>query len=511
MSTTKETELSGASDAIDRAVGSVADPSDRSAIVAALRAVDPADIAEVLSARSLVAGGEVVARGLPASPGRAAGVVRTSLVDALEAWERGEQVVYVVASTSPVDEPAMRVAAAVVTSGGGLASHAAVIARDLGIPAVCGAGVVALDDGTPVVVDGGLGEVRTAEASAVDGPAAQAEEQTAAVDELPASVATLLGWADRVAEDHLDVWANADRADAARRARRMGARGIGLCRIEHMFLGERTALLAQALRGDGPARTAVGEVVSAELDELLAEMDGLPVVVRLLDAPSHEFGSVVESDPMLGVRGVRHAVCDEALARVQAAAIAGAVLARLDAGGDPRVSMIVPLVALPAEQELVGGWVREEIAGAGEAAGVELVVPVGAMIETPRAALAADRVAAHADLFSFGTNDLTQLTYGWGRDDVEAEMLDEYRRRGLLDVSPFTTLDVGGVVRLMALAIDTARAVKPDLEVGLCGEHAADPASIAIALRLGVDHVSCSSYRVPGARLAAAHAVLEAS
>jgi pyruvate,orthophosphate dikinase len=475
-------------DAIAKATAPV-DPTDHGSIARALVQVDVSMVEEVMHASS-GATGELVGIGLGASPGRAAGMVVRSVDEALAAYDRGDAVVFVSVETSPTDEPALQVAAAVVTARGGLASHAAVLARDLGIPAVCGfAELAALVDRESILVDGASGEVRVVERGPVD--------ESPAPDEVPAALATLLEWADQVASPRLEVRANVDLAPSARRARRFGAKGVGLCRIEHVFLGARVAVLRQAARGDADAREEVGRLLRDELVELLVEMDDLPVVVRMLDAPVHEFGEGTEHNPMLGLRGVRAAIVDEPLARAQLQAIADAVATRRASGGRPRVEVLVPLVSLPAELELVGGWVRE-VTG----------LPVGVMIETPRAALAADRLAPLVESFSFGTNDLTQLTYGWSRDDLDGQLLPTYRDRGIVDVSPFETLDAGAVVRLMALAIETGRAANPDLRVGLCGEQAAEPRSIEIALQLGIDHVSCAPGRVPGARLAAGKAVL---
>jgi pyruvate,orthophosphate dikinase len=477
-----------AADAIEKATASV-DPTDQASIARALSEVEVAMVEEVMHASS-DATGELVGIGLGASAGRAVGIVVRSVDEALAAYDRGDPVVFVSVETSPVDEPALHVAAAVVTARGGLASHAAVLARDLGIPAVCGfAEVAALVDGESILVDGRTGEVRV-----VDGGA---NDDAPAPEELPTALSTLLDWADDVAAPRLEVRANVDLAPSARRARRFGAKGVGLCRIEHVFLGNRVAILRQAARGDAAARAEIGELLRNELIDLLGEMDGLPVVVRMLDAPAHEFGEGTEHNPMLGLRGVRAAIVDEPLARAQLQAIADAVTARRAAGGRPLVEVLVPLVSLPAELELVGGWVRE-VTG----------LPVGVMVETPRAALAADRLAPLVESFSFGTNDLTQLTYGWSRDDLDGQLLPTYRDRGIVDVSPFETLDAGAVVRLMALAVETGRAANPDLRVGLCGEQAAEPRSIEIALQLGLDHVSCAPGRVPVARLAAAQAVL---
>jgi pyruvate,orthophosphate dikinase len=493
--------VSGGLAAIDAAVAAVADPRDVRAVSAAVLAVTPADVVDTIhgggSGIEVSGGGEVVAKGLGASPGVARGRAYGDVRSALDAWERGEAVVYVAVETSPVDEPAMRVASAVVTSRGGLASHAAVISRDLGIPAVCGAGAMSIADGTELVVDGATGEVRRAAAGDGAAPA-----RSGAIDDLPDALRTLLGWADGIVGGRLEIWSNADGGETAARARRFGARGVGLCRIEHMFLGARTELVRRGIAGDVDAGDELAAVVRDEV-AAICDAAGGPVVVRLLDAPRHEFGGPAEHNPMLGVRGVRAGILDERLTRLQARAMAEVAAARAEG---PTVEVMVPMVALPAELELVRGWVTEEFTARGAGP-----VRVGAMIETPRAALCADRLARHADFFSIGSNDLTQLTYGWSRDDVEATVLPVYRERGVLEVSPFETLDVGGVVRLMALAVETGRATSPGLVVSLCGEHGGDPASVAIAVQLGLDHVSCSAYRVPVARLAAAHAMLGVS
>ena len=318
----------------------------------------------------------------------------------------------------------------------------------------------------------------------------------AVVDELPASLATLLDWADELAT--VRVWANADSDESALRARRFGARGIGLCRVEHVFLGERASIVADVLAGVPGAHEELGRTLADQLVGVLVAMSGLPVTVRLLDAPFHEFASAHEHNPMMGLRGVRLGVLEPSLVRAQAAAVAEAIERARAMGADPRARIMVPMVSLPAELSLVAGWVSAEAPE----------VPVGVMVETPRAALSADRLAPHAAFLSFGTNDLTQFTYGWSRDDLDARLLGPYRDAGILDVSPFETIDEGGVARLIALAAETARAARPGIATSLCGEHAGDPRSVEIAARLGIEVVSATAYRVPVARLAAAHAAI---
>ncbi len=493
-------------DIIDRAVGLVRDESDRSQLVAALRSVSIEAVVDVLHGGGDVGQGQLVATGLGVSPGVAEGIVRSTVDAALDAFDRGEDVVLVMAATTPADEIAMRVAVAVVTEGGGSASHAAIVARDLAVPAVVGTGPLPLLDGDRVLVDGATGEVRR--------PGAGSVTAAATIDELPDSLATLLGWADEVAT--IAVLANVDHRDGAALARRFGAAGIGLCRIEHMFLGERAALVAAVLdhtavdhsvvdHSAADHLTAIAEIeriIATDLVDVFSEMSGLPVTIRLLDAPRHEFGGPVEQNPMMGLRGVRLGVVNEALLRAQARAVATAVGSSRARGDDPRPRILVPLVSLPGELAVVAPWIRDEV-------GPD--VPIGVMIETPRAALCADRLASLADFVSFGTNDLTQFTYGWSRDDLESQILDDYIGAGIIDVSPFETLDEGGVVRLMALAVETARAAKPEIGTSICGEHGGDPRSVAIASQLRLGSVSASPYRVPVARLAAAHAAIDAS
>jgi len=347
----------------------------------------------------------------------------------------------------------------------------------------------------------------------------------------------LLGWADAIRCGHLTVRANADTAADAAKARQLGAEGIGLCRTEHMFLAEdRLPIVRRMILASGPEaeRAALEElraVQRADFRGILEAMDGLPVTVRLLDPPLHEFlpateelavkaattgltaeeqelfdaaRSWHEQNPMLGTRGVRLGVLRPGLYAMQVQALAEAAQDRVAVGGHPVVEVLVPLVVARAELEEARSWV----ASGADAAGHGVPVSVGAMVETPRAALLAGDIAATADFLSFGTNDLTQLTFGFSRDDVEAVLVPAYLAAGLLSHNPFESLDEEGVGALLAMGVARARATRPDVKLSVCGEHGGDPASIAFFHRLGIDTVSCSPYRVPVARLAAARAVL---
>jgi len=545
-------------------VARVHDPDDPLDAASGVALVGPSDLEAVLhgpaagvptgapATRGSSAAGELIATGLAASPGAAQGTAVFDAWRALDAVDEGFDVILVRTETSPADEPAMSVVAGVLTSRGGLGSHAAVIARGRGLPAVCGAhhldigadsfatdtGAV-VHEGDVLVIDGSSGEVRRGE------PGAGRSGWAGADDALPADVVTILGWADRLRGGRLAVQANADGAADAARARRFGAEGIGLCRTEHQFLApERLVLLRRIILASSPEveAAALDELVEAQradFTELLAEMDGLVVTVRLLDPPLHEFlpdlvelergeasGSLDapgrdllaaarrwhEHNPMLGVRGVRLAVLKPALYRMQVRALVQAAAARRRLGGDPRPQVMVPLVAMAGEVALVRSWLVDELAdlGAGDAAGAVDTGPVpavGAMIETPRAALVAGALALEADFLSFGTNDLTQLTFGLSRDDA-GRVLDAYRTNGLMSSDPFATLDPEGVGALIGLAADAARAARPGISLGVCGEHGGDPDSIARFVAAGLDYVSCSPFRVPVARLAAAQATM---
>ncbi len=456
---------------------------------------------------------ELLGTGVAASPGAASGVLCLTAEAVLDASDRGEAAVLVRDETTPADEVGMQLAEGIVTARGGMASHAAVMARGWGVPAVVGladllvsgdhaiVGGRRIDEGSPISLDGTTGEVFAGAA----GVAAAAE-----VPELD----VLLGWADEVRGDRVGVRANADRADDAIRARAFGAEGIGLCRTEHMFLGDRLPTIRRFLLAVDPDEEAaaleeLGAVQRVDLAAVLEAMAPLPVAVRLLDAPLHEFLGEdsplgAEHNPMLGERGIRLAVMREGLYRMQTRALLAAMEDVRESGSHPHAAVMLPLVSTSAELELVRGWVLDEIAAA-----APLEPPtVGTMIETPRAALLAGEMARHADFFSFGTNDLTQMVFGFSRDDVEQRIMGEYLSRGLLPDNPFQKLDPGAVAPLVAAATRAGRLAHPDLEVGVCGEHGGDPTSIHLLVAAGIDYVSCSPFRVPVARLAVAQALI---
>ncbi len=476
--------------------------------------------------------------GLGASPGAAVGRAYLSMEAALDALDRDEAVILVVEETTPADEPVMRVAEGILTARGGLASHAAVVARGFGIPAVCGAtdlrfvpGAIVVGDttvaeGELVSIDGTTGEVGTGERgrTGLDAGAVTSVDrllEAADVVRCPPSTA-----ADGGRRAIVAVLANADTGDDAARARELGAEGIGLCRTEHMFLGARLPVVQRAILAEGAdeEREALAELAAAQqhdFEAILAAMDGLPVTVRLLDPPLHEFLPSPEAEPstsaeavlvaaarewrevnpMMGTRGVRLALLRPGLYEMQVRALARAVTARRAVGGEPVARIMVPLVSVVGELVTITARIRSVL---DEELGAQL--PVGTMIETPRAALAASELAPHADFFSFGTNDLTQLVWGFSRDDVEHRLLGRYREDGIVEHSPFARLDPV-VASLVRAAIEAARAVVPGLPVGVCGEHGGDPASLASLVSAGIDSTSCSPPRVPVARLAVARAL----
>ena len=510
---------------------------------------------------------QLLAVGMAASPGAAVGEAVFDSATAVARAARGERVILVRRETNPDDLDGMIAAAGVLTSRGGKTSHAAVVARGMGRTCVCGAETIDVDararqarvsvDGREVVVsegdviaiDGSTGEVFLGDVAVMDSPVAtylaagldaalaDADEQTA---ELVRAVDQLLGHADQVRR--LGVRANADTAEDAGRARHLGAQGIGLCRTEHMFLGERRRLIERVFLADSAqTREAALEgllpLQRADFIELLTAMDGLPVTIRLLDPPQHEFlpdrtelsvrvavarerGEVDpadvelladverlhESNPMLGLRGVRLGLVVKGLFGLQVRAIAEAAAARIAAGGTPRVEIMVPLVGSVMELFLVRDETDGIIAEVAAEHGVDLDIPVGTMIELPRAALTAFRIAESADFFSFGTNDLTQTTWGFSRDDVEAAFFANYLDKGVFTVSPFESLDRDGVGRLVRIATEEGRRTKPDLKIGVCGEHGGDPDSVHFFHQTGLDYVSCSPFRVPVARLEAGRA-----
>ncbi|HEY6740141.1 MAG TPA: putative PEP-binding protein, partial [Actinopolymorphaceae bacterium] len=475
-------------------------------------------------------------------------------------WSRsGENVILVRRETNPDDLDGMIAARGILTSRGGKTSHAAVVARGMGKTCVCGAedldvdtkqrcftaadGTV-VDEGDVISVDGTSGDIYLGEVQVVDSPVAEhLAGNGKADDDLVRSVDRLMRIAD--ARRRLRVRANADLPEDAARARRMGAEGIGLCRTEHMFLGERRRhverlILADAGEDRDAALDALLPLQREDFVRLLENMDGLPVTVRLLDPPLHEFLPDItdlsvrvavaeargerhenalrllqavhrlhEQNPMLGLRGVRLGLVVPGLFTMQARALCEAAVRRADAGGDPRIEIMIPLVGAVQELELIEEEIRATIAAVvGEGATRRLDVPIGTMIELPRAALTAGRIARAAEFFSFGTNDLTQTTWGFSRDDVEGAFFSAYLEKGIFGVSPFETLDREGVGRLIRIAVEEGRAERPDLKLGICGEHGGDPASVHFFHEAGLDYVSCSPFRIPVARLEAGRAAV---
>jgi pyruvate, orthophosphate dikinase len=496
-----------------------------------------------------------IAKGMNASPGAAVGV---AVFDSDRAEERAktEPVILVRRETNPDDLNGMIAAQGILTSRGGKTSHAAVVARGMGKTCVCGAeeldvdlsgraftapGGVVVREGDLISIDGTSGAVYLGEVPVQPSPVVQYFEGTLApdADPLVSAVHRLLTHADE--RRRMRVRTNADTPEDSERARRFGAEGIGLCRTEHMFLGDRRQLVEDLILADTDderqrALDALLPLQRSDFEGIFAAMDGLPVTVRLLDPPLHEFlpsleelsveiavaeatgktdgiegrralhdavRRLHESNPMLGLRGVRLGLVIPGLFALQVRAIAEAAKTRRAAGGDPRVEIMVPLVGAVQELEVI----REEAERVLAEVGVDDAL-VGTMIEVPRAALTAGQIAEAADFFSFGTNDLTQMGWGFSRDDVEAAFFSRYLDLGIFGVSPFETLDRDGIGRLVRIACEEGRATRPDLKLGICGEHGGDPDSVHFCHEVGLDYVSCSPFRVPVARLEAGRAAL---
>jgi pyruvate,orthophosphate dikinase len=482
---------------------------------------------------------DVLAKGLNASPGAAVGKVYFTADDAEARHAGGERVILVRPETSPDDLHGMIAAEGILTSRGGLVSHAAVVARGMGKPAICGAEAVKIDLAARTFTVGGT-TVREGEVISISGTSGDivVGEVPVVTPEPTGHFATILGWADGFRR--LRVRTNADLPEDARKAREFGAEGIGLCRTEHMFLGDRLPIVQRMILADDPADEAAAleqlrAQQEADFEGILEAMDGLPVTVRLLDPPLHEFlpdheelvvkrakGQITdaerkllhaaelwrESNPMLGTRGCRLGIIKPGLYRMQVRALMQAAATRKRAGGNPIVEIMIPLIVSEPELRLLEQWTREEAEAVLRDEGVQLGYLVGTMVETPRAALEADKIAGVAEFFSFGTNDLTQMTFGFSRDDIEGRFMAEYLEHKLLPANPFETLDVDGVGQLVRMGCEKGRAARADLKLGICGEHGGDPASVAFCHEVGLDYVSCSPYRVPIARLAAAHAAL---
>ena len=513
---------------------------------------------------------ELIARGMAASPGAAVGKIAFNNAQAVEAAEKGIKTVLVRRETNPDDLPGMVAAEGVLTARGGKTSHAAVVARGMGKTCVCGAESLVIDEAAGTVtigdlvltaddtiaIDGQTGEIFRGEVPVADSPvttyladgleagiAAAGEDQ--GTRELVEAVDKLLAHADKVRR--LRVRANADTPLDSKRAIAFGAEGIGLCRTEHMFLGERRPLVERAILSapeSDERQAAFNELEKLQKQdflEMLEVMDGKAMTVRLIDPPLHEFMPALieletkvavgkatgtldpadeamlvevrrmhEQNPMLGLRGVRLGIYLPGLFALQMRALCEAAADLVARGLDPRPEIMVPLVGSVRELQLV----REEgegiIASVAEARGVDLSgVSIGAMIELPRAAMTAEDLAEEADFFSFGTNDLTQTVWGFSRDDVEGVFFPQYIEAGIFGVSPFESIDVHGVGTLVSEGVRRARSTKPNIKLGVCGEHGGDPQSIHFFHNVGVDYVSCSPFRVPVARLEAGRAAVE--
>ncbi|MDE1917601.1 MAG: pyruvate, phosphate dikinase [Sphingomonadales bacterium] len=488
---------------------------------------------------------DLLARGLPASPGAASGAIVLDAESAERRAERGEAVILVRVETSPEDIHGMHAAVGILTARGGMTSHAAVVARGMGRPCITGTAAVAIDmaarrlsiggramaEGDIITIDGATGEVMAGMV-----PLTQPE--------LTGDFAVLMAWADHVAQRtgrRIGVRANADTPADCRIARQFGASGVGLCRTEHMFFQvDRIGAVRRFILSHeaGMKAAALAELLEQQREDfraIFAEMQGLPVAVRLLDLPLHGFlpegagdyatlsqeiglgvdhlrrlaQEMHEFNPLLGLRGCRLGVVHPDIYAMQVRAIVEAACALPEGEGPQRIEIMVPMACTGAELALIRGQIERVSSEVLRKAGRDVPLHVGAMIEVPRAALMAGDLAREASFFSFGSNDLTQTTLGMGREDA-ARFMGRYLDHRIYGTDPFITLDAEGVGQLIALAMERGRATRPDLEIGLCGEHGADPASIALCLGWGMDYVSASPYRVPVARLAAAQAALKA-
>ena len=482
----------------------------------------------------------IIGTGLPASPGAATGEIVFSSDEAEEAKGQGRKVILVRVETSPEDIHGMHAAEGILTTRGGMTSHAAVVARGMGKPCVCGVGALRVDHRNGTMTAMGR-TFRKGDVITIDGGAGQVLEGAVPMlqPELSGDFAAIMEWADGARR--MKVRANAETPADARTARSFGAEGIGLCRTEHMFFDEdrivamREMILADTEKGRRVALDKLLPMQRSDFLELFEIMAGLPVTIRLLDPPLHEFlphtdaeiaevaaamdvspeklrqraDSLHEFNPMLGHRGCRLAVSYPEIAEMQARAIFEAAVEAGKRTGSPVVpEVMVPLVGLKQELDFVKARIDEVAKSVMKEAGVAIEYLVGTMIELPRAALRADEIAASAEFFSFGTNDLTQTTFGISRDDA-ATFLETYRKKGLMEHDPFVTLDVDGVGALVRIAAEKGREVRDDIKLGICGEHGGDPASIRFCETVGLDYVSCSPFRVPIARLAAAQAAVK--
>src|SRR5215469_1421635 len=525
----------------------------------ALRRVSGSQLAQLMFPRfDTSAKAEVITKAISASPGAAVGKAVFDSDTAVKQADAGEAVILVRRETNPDDLHGMIAARGILTSRGGKTSHAAVVARGMGKTCVCGAEQLEVDvnarrftvsgsgvtvrEGDVISIDGTSGTVYLGEVPVVASPVVEYFEGSLdpASDELVAAVHRLMRHAD--ARRRLGVWANSDTGEDSARARRFGAEGIGLTRTEHMFLGERRQLIERLILADDEATRkaaldALEPLQRGDFVEILAAMDGQPVTIRLIDPPLHEFlpdltdlsvkialagdsatdhdkklleavRRLHEQNPMLGLRGVRLGLVIPGLVNMQVRAIAHAAADRAKAGGDPRPEIMIPLTASVQEMEIARAQAENVLAEVAQETGISVHSMIGTMIEVPRAALLAGEIAESAEFFSFGTNDLTQMTWGFSRDDVEGSFFGRYIDLGVFGVSPFETIDTEGVGRLVQIGVAEGRATRPDLQIGVCGEHGGDPDSVHFFHSAGLDYVSCSPFRVPVARLEAGRAAV---
>ena len=506
----------------------------------AIRRVNPASLDQLLHPTlDPKAPRTAFGKGLPASPGAACGVAVFNSDEAEMRAAKGEAVVLVRIETSPEDIHGMHAARGILTTRGGMTSHAAVVARGMGRPCVSGAGGITVDYGTQTLSAGGR-TIRAGETITLDGATGEVFAGAVAMVEpsLSGDFAQLMEWADGLRR--MKVRTNAETPLDAETARKFGAEGIGLCRTEHMFFNpERIGAVRQMIMAEDEAgrRAALAKLLPfqrQDFTDLFRIMAGLPVTIRLLDPPLHEFlphaenelaevarglgqdveqvrrraAELSEANPMLGHRGCRLGISYPEIYEMQARAIfEGAIAAARETGRAPVPEIMIPLIGIRRELEITRAQVDAAAAAVFAEQGMTIEYLVGTMIELPRAAIIADRIAEIADFFSFGTNDMTQTVFGLSRDDA-GRFLPAYVQAGVLPKDPFVTIDVEGVGAMVKLAADKGRSTKNDLKMGICGEHGGDPASISFCEEIGLDYVSCSPYRVPVARLAAAQAAL---
>jgi pyruvate,orthophosphate dikinase len=510
--------------------------------------VDPAQLDQLLHPQfDQKASYDVLAKGLNASPGAAVGEVVFSSADAVSAKEAGRKAILVRWETNPDDLAGMDAAQGILTSHGGKTSHAAVVARGMGKPCVCGVEKLEIDAEKKVArIKGTSIEMHEGDLISIDGTTGAVVLGAVSLvqPEVTGDFDTILSWADEFRTT--GVRANADTPDDAALGRKFGAKGIGLCRTEHMFLGERKMILQNYILAESQeARDAeLAKLLDVQVGDflgILEAMDGLPVTVRLLDPPLHEFldspreleieivraecagtpaeelaakrrllaqiDSMAEANPMLGLRGCRLGIMHPEIYAMQVRAIAQATAQLIKRGLSPKPEIMIPLVSVVAELETLRGETETVLAEVSAATGIALDIPIGTMIELPRAAVTADEIGKVADFFSFGTNDLTQTTFGFSRDDIEAKFLPKYLERKILPRNPFETID-SGVAHVVEIGCKLGRAANPGIKLGVCGEHGGDPESVKTFYAIGLDYVSCSPYRVPLARLAAAQAAI---